>query len=104
MYEIIDSSEFYEITKNNKYVLVDFSAKWCGPCKKLQPQLDTLSKNYPNALFVKVDVDNNPELAELHQISAMPTIMFYIDNTLRNESVQGADINSISSYCKKLFI
>jgi thioredoxin 1 len=104
MLEIEDLEEFNMILKDNKYVLVDFSAKWCNPCKVLQPQLEHLAKQYPNVKFIKVDVDRHPELVDFHNISAMPTIRFYIDNILIDDIVEGADITLINIYCKKFFI
>lgn len=56
--------------------LVDFFATWCGPCKKLAPFLESLSKKYHHIGFYKVDVDDSPDLAEDFDISAMPTILF----------------------------
>lgn len=104
MHEIQSKSEFNELVNSEKYVLVDFSAEWCGPCKRLKPQLEELSTHYKSVKFVKIDVDSQPDLAETHSISAMPTIMFYVDGTLKTEYVQGASIEKIKSMCEKYFV
>ena len=60
-----------------KLVVVDFAAEWCGPCKRLAPQLEELAKNTPKALFYKVDVDENGDTAEKYEVTGMPTIIFF---------------------------
>ena len=104
MHEIQSTSEFNNLINSEKYVLVDFSAEWCGPCKRLKPQLETLSDSYKNVRFVKIDVDFQLELAEFHQIEAMPTMMFYVNGTLQSESVKGANIEKVKALCAKFFV
>ena len=104
MHEIQSKTEFNELVQNEKYLLVDFSAEWCGPCKRLKPQLEELSNHYKNAKFLKIDVDEQIELTEFHQVEAMPTIMFYVNGTLQSESVKGANIEKVKSLCAKFFV
>jgi thioredoxin len=104
MHEIQNTSEFETLVNSEKYVLVDFSAEWCGPCKRLKPQLEELSQHYSNCKFVKIDVDAHSELAESHKVEAMPTIMFYVDGVLQKEFVRGADIDKIKTICHKFFV
>ncbi len=103
MHTITNKTEFEQLCSENRYVLVDFSAEWCGPCKRLKPLLEQLNESFRDVKFVKVDVDENQELAELHKITAMPSIMFYVDGKLQTEFVRGADINSVERYCNKFF-
>jgi len=70
-------------------MVVDFYATWCGPCKQIAPKLEALAKENPDVLFVKVDVDEQGEVAEACQISAMPTFGFY-KNGKKVHSFQGA--------------
>ena len=60
--KIVNKQEFLETIKEG-YTLVDFYADWCGPCKMLGPVLEELDSEYPDVAFVKVNVDNEEELA-----------------------------------------
>ncbi len=90
MINLTSESQFYDLIKHNHLVVLDFSATWCGPCKVLTPQLESLSKKYLNVVFLKVDVDEFEDIASSHQVSAMPTIMFYKNgNLLKDDTVVG---------------
>jgi len=62
----------------DKLVVIDFSASWCGPCKMIAPAYDELAESgdYPGAIFLKIDVDELPEISEKYQVMAMPTFLF----------------------------
>ena len=60
----------------NKLVVIDFTASWCGPCKMIAPLFKELSEEMGNAVFLKIDVDENPETAARYSVSAMPTFVF----------------------------
>lgn len=79
-----------------KLVVVDFAAVWCGPCKRLAPQLEALAKKTPDALFYKVDVDENSETAEKYEITGMPTIIFF-KNGKKVATVVGANFSKIEA-------
>jgi len=65
-----------EVLKSKDPVLVDFYALWCGPCRMLAPSLDELSKS-GNIKVVKVNVDNNQELAARYNVSHIPTLIMF---------------------------
>ncbi|KAK7309320.1 hypothetical protein RJT34_05948 [Clitoria ternatea] len=61
---------------NNKLIVVDFTASWCGPCRFIAPFLAELAKKFPNVTFIKVDVDELKTVAQDWAVEAMPTFMF----------------------------
>lgn len=67
-----------EVLKNEKTVLVDFWAEWCGPCRAVGPILDQIAAEHSEKLdIVKVNVDENPELAMKYQITSIPAMKVY---------------------------
>ena len=58
-------------------VVVDFTASWCGPCQRIAPVFAKLAEEMTDVVFVKVDVDENEEVAEECGIQSMPTFQFY---------------------------
>jgi thioredoxin 1 len=66
------------VLKNERPVLVDFWAAWCGPCKMVAPEMEKLAQKYDGAIdVVKVDIDANPELAQAFQVFSIPLIAFF---------------------------
>jgi thioredoxin 1 len=66
------------VIKNERPVLVDFWATWCGPCKMVAPEMEKLAAKYDGAVdVVKVDVDANPSLSQKYGIMSIPTIAFF---------------------------
>jgi len=84
----------------SKLVVVDFTASWCGPCKRIAPFYDELSAKYPNAVFLKVDVDQCQETAAGQGVTAMPTFMFFRNKT-KLDKIQGADNKALEEMIKK---
>lgn len=78
MKEITDSIFDEEVVEADLPVLVDFWAPWCGPCKAVGPILEELSNEYSDKMkFVKLNVDENPEIAEKYRIMSIPTIKIF---------------------------
>ena len=66
------------VLKNDKPVVVDFWAEWCGPCRMVAPELERLANKYEGSVeVVKVDVDANPRLQREFNIMSIPTIAFF---------------------------
>eukprot|EP00298_Acanthocystis_sp_HF-20_P009479 c18325_g1_i1.p1 GENE.c18325_g1_i1~~c18325_g1_i1.p1 ORF type:complete len:106 (-),score=37.79 c18325_g1_i1:5-322(-) len=71
-------AEFNElISKSEKPVIVDYGALWCGPCQRIKPVFHRLSETTPGMVFVRVDADNNEDIAELAEIKHMPTFIIF---------------------------
>ncbi|KAK4297141.1 hypothetical protein Pmani_030414 [Petrolisthes manimaculis] len=83
-----------------KLVIVDFYATWCGPCKIIAPKLEAMSKVKTNVVFLKVDVDENEEVAQEYQITCMPTFLFF-KNGKKVDSFSGASEDKIKEYIEK---
>lgn len=75
-----------QLLTQDKVVLVDYFAKWCGPCKTLMPRLSALESEYPNAKFVSVDVDENTDHSMKVGIRSVPTVMIYKNGELIDRS------------------
>ena len=87
MARIINSDEFDSIIKGDKPVMVDFFADWCGPCRMVAPTIEALSVERSDAVVVKVNVDNSPELAVRFGVSSIPTILVFRDGKLLSRAV-----------------
>ena len=90
--KIINSNEFNE-TIETGITLVDFFAEWCGPCKMMGPVLEELSGQYSDVEFVKVNIDDNMDLAERFQIMSIPTVYIFKDGQVigKNTGYNGPD-------------
>jgi thioredoxin len=77
--KVATDTNFEELVlKNDKPVVVDFWATWCGPCKMVAPEMEKLAAKYAGAVdVVKVDVDANPRLSQTFNIMSIPTIAFF---------------------------
>lgn len=79
----------------DKPAIVDFYADWCGPCKRVAPVLEEIAKEYAGEIYVyKVNVDDDPELAERFHIRSIPTIYFI--------SADGEHTHKLGALSKKM--
>jgi thioredoxin len=84
----------------SKLVCVDFFATWCGPCNVIAPFIKQLASKYPNAVFLKVDVDKCEQLAHSNNVSAMPTFILF-KNSIELERIRGADKQTLEDKIKQ---
>lgn len=77
----INADEFDEII-NNGTTVVDFFADWCGPCKMLGPVMEEVDGEYPDIEFIKVNVDDNMDLAERFGIMSIPQVLVFKDGEI----------------------
>ena len=83
----LDESNFdRELTQDDKPVIVDFWAEWCGPCKMIAPLLDEIAREKVGAVKVaKVNVDENQSLSFKYNIRAIPALLFFKNGQLRDQ-------------------
>lgn len=79
----ISFNEFESILNNNELVFVDFFASWCGPCKMFSPIVEQISQKYKDKITVlKIDIDENSEIAEKYSIQSVPTSILFKNNNI----------------------
>ncbi|MBU3097821.1 MULTISPECIES: thioredoxin [Clostridium] len=100
--EISDKSFHSEVYSSDRAVVVDFWAPWCGPCKMLGPVMEQLDKEYDGKIkFVKIDVDENPEISSKYSISSIPTIMVFKNKVVEDKLVGFSPKNVLEDKLKK---
>ena len=86
-----------ELLANGKPLMLDFSASWCGPCKRLAPIVDALDEKYADQVIIgKIDIEEEEDLATKYGIRNVPTILFIKDNTIVDK--QAIKLGSILSF------
>lgn len=80
----ISESNFKEnVLDSKKTVVLDFYADWCGPCKMFSPVLHKLAQENPEVTFGKINVDEEPSLAQSFKIQSIPTVVIIKDGTIK---------------------
>ena len=84
----ISKSNFQsDVMESPKTVLLDFWATWCGPCRMVSPIVDEIAEENPQILVGKVNVDEEPELAQAFGISSIPTLIVIKDGKVVNQMI-----------------
>lgn len=73
----INANQYEELILGSKPVLVDFWAPWCGYCRRIEPVINKLADSREDVLIVKVNIDEEPELARQEHIEVIPTLVLY---------------------------
>ena len=83
----INAEEYAELINSDSPVVIDFHATWCGPCKVLSPILEELSDEVDGVEFVKLDVDQHPEIAGANGVMGVPTVVMLKDGEVKDRFV-----------------
>jgi thioredoxin 1 len=92
---VLEITDVKQIPQDKK-VVIDFFATWCGPCKKIAPAFIELANQYTDIVFLKVDVDEAEKIAESFSVSSLPTFLF-LNNGNEYKQVIGADVNELKN-------
>lgn len=92
----VTKENFKEVVENNKVVLLDFFATWCGPCRMLAPVLEELDKSM-DIVIGKIDVDQDEELAAQFNVSSIPSLFVIKDGKITNKSLGYQNINQLKA-------
>ncbi|MBP1572547.1 MAG: thioredoxin [Oscillospiraceae bacterium] len=83
----LNKDNFNSALQENKRILVDFFATWCGPCRMMGPILEQICEEFPQFVIAKVDVDENPELASQYGVMSIPTLVLFENGEAVDTSV-----------------
>ncbi len=96
---ISDSSFDADVLQNDKAVLLDFWAEWCGPCKMIAPLLDEAATEYADKLAVmKLNVDENPSTAQKFGVRSIPTLMLFKDGAVQAQKLGAMSKSQLAEF------
>ena len=99
----MDQKLFEELTAGQMPVLVDFSAPWCGYCRRIDPAYELLADQYEGRILVaKVNIDDEPALAEQERIELVPTLVLYQNGKALGEVVAPGSKAQIEEMVERL--
>ncbi len=101
----LTKDNFEEVVTGNDLVVIDFWAPWCGPCKGFAPVFETVSDKHPDAVFGKVNTDDEQELAGHFGIRSIPTLMVFREKVMlfsQPGALPAAGLESVVAQAKAL--
>ena len=98
---IMTDSNVNDIVCKNKIVIIDFWAPWCGPCQKFLPIFDVGADLHSNAVFAKVNIEENPKLVSHFQIKSVPTVAIIKDQKLITKVTGGMSKDKLDEFVIK---
>lgn len=78
----LNKDNFEDTINNNSFVIIDFWAPWCGPCKSFAPAYEKVSEEFPDVVFSKINTEDEQEIAAHFQIRSIPTLMIFRDQII----------------------
>ncbi|MBU1863531.1 MAG: thioredoxin [Candidatus Omnitrophica bacterium] len=103
---IIEATEkdFTQLVDTTLPIVIDFWAEWCSPCKRLTPVIEELAAEMDGQVkFIKINVDNNQEIASQYQVMSIPTLIFLKNGQEVDRMVGAAGKDSLVKKIKTLF-
>ncbi|OII72680.1 thioredoxin H-type [Cryptosporidium ubiquitum] len=94
VHKVNSVDEYKNYVSRQGLVVVDYFATWCGPCNMIAPKLEEFSEQLKDVLFIKVDVDSLPSVADTESVRAMPTFKLFL-NGKEIKSVVGANFEVV---------
>lgn len=98
----LNDGTFNESISDEKPILVDFWAEWCGPCKVIAPVLEEIAEEHDGFTIGKLNVDHNPQTAASHDVMSIPTLILFKDGVEKKRIVgarpKAALLQEISEY------
>ena len=92
---VVTKENFNEVLNSEKTVLIDFYADWCGPCRMVSPIVDEIANENPQYLVGKINVDNEPELANEFGVMSIPTLVVMKKGKVVNQAAGARPKQSI---------
>jgi thioredoxin 1 len=103
VFDVDDSGFDAEVMQANLPVLVDFSADWCGPCKKLEPVVKEIAGDYDARLkVVRIDVDKAPATAAKFGVLSIPTLLFFKAGTVKGQITGAVSKRALSDKIEEI--
>ena len=102
MLKIQSAEEFKKVLKENQFVLVDFYADWCGPCKMMGPVVERFDNEINGKVMVaKINIDENLDLAQEYRITSIPTLLFFKEGALVDSAIGYRSFDNLMDFYNK---
>ena len=101
----VNGANFRQLLVDNPFLVIDFWAEWCGPCRMVAPVIEELSREFAGKVtFAKCNTDENPGIAGGFGISAIPTVVLFRDGTVVDIVVGAYPKDALKARIKKAFL